>query len=56
MNPRTIYKTQQPWPDPGRTATHPACHLCTWVWVGGVFRIKYVNVACRPHGVLLRER
>jgi hypothetical protein len=41
----------RPW-TAGVTSDHPACHKCTWVPMGGKFRLKFVNRSCRQHGRL----
>jgi hypothetical protein len=41
----------RPWTT-GIEAPHPQCSACTWVHAGGVFKLKFVNRACRKHGKL----
>ena len=42
----------RPW-STGIEAERPLCSKCTWVHMGSVFKLKFVNRACRHHGTLI---
>lgn len=42
----------RPW-STGITASAPQCHRCTWVPADGIWKLKFVNRACRKHGKLI---
>jgi len=52
MLPTKVSILQKPW-TAGLFSWRPECSLCTWVWLEGRFKLKFVNAACREHAHLL---
>jgi len=48
MNQNKDERNIRPW-QAGISARNPQCSKCTWVYAGGVFKLKFIHRNCRKH-------